>query len=154
VADSLIQKQVDGNFADQRAFAGRPSDTAKYIWVGSFGLFYTALMADKSPLKDFYDANRTILLFAALAGAAAFLADALKSYWGFHFARELIEFLLAASEKRDADEASVIQRYNAKINASLVPRRSRFLLGLSLFCAALSAFLILVAFARQLRLFG
>jgi hypothetical protein len=152
MADSPLQKLVDAGFADARTFAGRLSDTAKYIWVGSFGLFFAALSAGQPPLKDFYDGNRAILLVAALLGAGAFLADALKNYCGFRFANELIGFAsnADATDPRPTD-AAIIGAINAKIAASPLARANRLLLGLSLICAALSALLILVAFARHLQ---
>ncbi len=161
MADSVIQKNVDSNFADARTFAGRMSDTAKYIWVGSFGLFYTAMMADKPPLSDFYHLNRHKLLIAAVLGVLAFLCDALKNYRGFAFAKDLYQFLLAqvAARPQVTDEGAarnqdnaIIALYNQRIAASNEPKISNKLLIASQLCAAASALMILWAFARQLHI--
>jgi len=76
------QKILDGQFADERAFAGKMSDSAKFVWVGTLGLFYSAMLADKGPLADFFHAFRGWLWLAAELGAAAFLFDTVKNWAG------------------------------------------------------------------------
>ena len=76
------QKILDNQFADERAFAGKMSDSAKFVWVGTLGLFYSAMLADKGPLADFFRAYRGWLWFAAELGAAAFLFDTVKNWAG------------------------------------------------------------------------
>jgi len=76
------QKIIDGQFADERAFAGKMSDSAKFVWVGTLGLFYSAMLADKGPLADFFHAYRGWLWIAAELGALAFLFDTVKNWAG------------------------------------------------------------------------
>jgi len=141
------QKLRDANFVDERMFGSRLSAAAKFIWLGSFGTLYAAMMAGPGGLRHFYLTEKYLLLAAALFGAFAFVCDVLKDAIGLRFAKRLglwIENGLKADQRMTGLMATAAG-YDAFIAGSRWPSRSRDLLVASVASAAVSAGLLACA---------
>ncbi len=142
------QRQNDNNFTDARLFAGRMSDTAKYVWLGAFGLLFAARTAAAGSAHSFYARNQWLLFAAACLGAVAFLADLVKNYAGFRFALRLNAWI-SNSLAADPEMTGVMGRpaaYDALIAAAFAPRLSKICLTASVGSAVLAALFIAIAF--------
>lgn len=107
------QKTLDGHFADERAFAGKMSDAAKFLWAGTLALFYGAMFADRGALADFFRLRGGWLWLAAECGAAAFLLDLTRSWAGLALASEAQTWLEANWAARN--DANFAVRYRASL---------------------------------------
>ncbi|MGD0639752.1 MAG: hypothetical protein ABSC22_03300 [Roseiarcus sp.] len=107
------QKILDNQSADERAFAGRMSDSARFVWVGTLGLFYSAMLTASGPLADFFHDYRGWLLLAAELGAAAFVFDMIKNWAGREQSHVMQEWLRERSSQLQS--AKLVDEYNAKV---------------------------------------
>lgn len=133
------QKVVDANFTDQRAFLGKISDSAKFIWAGSFALFYSAMIADKPPLATFYANNKDLLFYAAEFGALAFLLDILKNWFGAELSKDLIKLII-----ENFSAADLQARYSSQVSDNTYGSANRLLFIGSTVSALISACLIAI----------
>lgn len=141
MSDPDWQKLLDSQAADARTFAGRLSDAAKYVWLGSFGLLYAAMIAEKGALARLYAHDRIALLAAAGLGAVAFIADLGKNFVGLLWAAELGGWIKNNFKTGDFDA------YNAYVGTSRKPRLNRACLFVSVTTAGLAAIIVALVFA-------
>ncbi|MDD2875780.1 MAG: hypothetical protein PHZ23_00970 [Acidiphilium sp.] len=140
------QKLIDDHFTDARMFAGRLSDAAKYVWLGTFGLLYTAMMADKGSLHLFYETYKAALFGSALLGAIAFMTDLTKNFIGFQLALDARRFLNTREAINATDQTLNIDAYNGFLRTSHAPSLSFILLIVSVTAAMLAAGAVAVIF--------
>ena len=125
------QKVVDAQSGDRRAFLGKASDAAKFIWAGSFALFFGGLTAaEKTPLRDLFKANEGLLFLAAELGAAAFLFDFLKNLAAARLARQLEDAV-----SRVTSDTAREQAYNRVLSGSFMRQINHALFWLSVLAA-------------------
>jgi hypothetical protein len=144
------EKILDGQLADERAFAGRTSDAAKLVGAGTLALFYWAMFADKGALAEFFRARGLWLWLAADCGAAAFIFDLVKNWAGLGLAREAQIWLIAHWRQRGGQE--FVKAYNANLRAAKrlrLPLRSvnRTMFALSTLASLAAAALVGAAVA-------
>jgi hypothetical protein len=144
------QKILDAQFLDERAFAGKMSDAAKFVWAGTLALFYGAMFADKGPLAEFFRARGFLLLLAAEFGAAAFIFDLVKNWAGRILASDAQKWLVANwSGMQDAQFPS---RYNRHIKTATccglrLRRLNRWMFRLSILASLAAAAIVSGAIA-------
>ena len=142
------QKILDSQFADERAFAGRLSDVAKFVWAGTLALFYGAMFADKGALADFFHAGGLWLWLAAICGGAALAFDLVKNWAGLTLSRDAQVWLIAHWKQKGGSD--FVKAYNANLRAAkrlFLPLRllNRTMFALSILASLAAAALVAVA---------